>query len=66
MGHAVTAREFRKWLEDRGCTFSPGSGGELVVEREGLIATLPLHGDDRRLGSILTENIKRALGLDRA
>jgi len=65
VGCAVTGREFRKWLKDKGCTFKPGSGGDLVVELDGRIATMPAHGDDRRLGSILIGNITSALGLER-
>ena len=66
MGRAVTAIEFKDWLEAHGCTFSPGFNDDLVVELDGRIATLPMHGDGRPLGSILIRNIKRALGLDQA
>ena len=66
MGLAVTARELKKWLEGKGCTFSPGYGGHLVVELDGKTALQPMHGNDLPLGSGLVGHIKRSLGLDQA
>ena len=62
----MTAREFKKWLEGKGCTFRPGWGGDLIVELDGKWSTLPMPTDGRPLGSILIGDIKRALGLSDA
>ncbi len=62
----MTAPEFKKWLKGKGCTFRPGSSGDLIVELDGKWSTLPMPTDGRPLGSILIGNIKGALGLSDA
>jgi mRNA interferase HicA len=38
----MTPRELKRWLADRGCTFSPGKGGHLKVRRGDRMSVLPI------------------------
>lgn len=59
----MTSSEFKRWLQARGCTFHPGRGGHLRVERGNHISTLPMHGKGKDLGRGLVDKIKKDLGL---
>lgn len=62
----MTARELRKWLRKRECTFHThkGGSGHLTVRRGKLTSQLPMHGGGRDLGRGLVAKIKKDLGLD--
>jgi mRNA interferase HicA len=57
----VKAREFKRWLEQQGCTFAPGKGGHLRVYLKGRQSVLPMHSGELKEG--LVEGIKKRLGL---
>lgn len=60
---AVTSREFKRWLRQRGCAFEPGKGGHLLVRRENRKSVLPMHGAKHELPKGTLEAIKKDLGL---
>jgi mRNA interferase HicA len=60
---AVTSQEFKRWLQNKGCTFEPGRGGHLVVRLGDKITDLPMHGKQKELGTGLVNSIKKHLGL---
>jgi mRNA interferase HicA len=60
---SVTANEFKRWLKKQGCTFESGRGGHLTVRRGNRVSTLPMHGNEKELGTGLVERIKKDLGL---
>ena len=61
----MNAKEFKKWLAARGCTFETkkGGSGHLIVKRDGRKSELPMHGRGRELGTGLINAIKKQLGL---
>ena len=61
----MNAREFKKWLAARGCTFETkkSGSGHLVVRRGDRKSELPMHGGRKELGSGLVNAIKKQLGL---
>jgi mRNA interferase HicA len=59
----VTSQEFKRWLQQRGCTFEPGRGGHLTVRRGDKVTSLPMHGRKRDLPTGLVTGIKKHLGL---
>ena len=59
----MTSAEFKRWLAQQGCTFSPGKGGHLIVRLGDRMSVLPMHGSGRELGTGLVNKIKKDLGL---
>lgn len=59
----MNSREFKRWLEERGCRFELGKGGHLKVYRGQHRSVLPMHGGGKELGKGLVEAIKKQLGL---
>jgi mRNA interferase HicA len=59
----VTSQEFKRWLQNKGCTFEPGRGGHLVVRLGDKVTDLPMHGKQKELGTGLVNSIKKHLGL---
>jgi mRNA interferase HicA len=59
----VTSQEFKRWLAKQGCTFEPGRGGHLTVRHGDKVASLPMHGKGKELGTGLVNAIKKQLGL---
>lgn len=62
----VNARELKRWLKQRGCTFEThrGGSGHLTVRRGARKSQLPMHGSRKELGSGLVRKIKKDLGLE--
>jgi mRNA interferase HicA len=58
----VTSAEFKRWLEQQGCTFAPGKGSHLKIRLGERSSVLPMHGK-KELGSGLMNAIKKQLGL---
>lgn len=61
---AVTSAEFKRWLKKMGCTFESGKGGHLIVRLGGRVSVLPMHGNQKDLGTGLVNSIKKQLGLN--
>lgn len=61
----MNAKELRRWLEKRGCTFHThkGGSGHLTVRRGHRTSQLPMHGSRKELGTRLVAKIKKDLGL---
>jgi mRNA interferase HicA len=59
----VTSRQFKRWLDQQGCTFESGRGGHLIVRLGSKISVLPMHGRQKELGTGLVNKIKKDLGL---
>jgi mRNA interferase HicA len=59
----MTSGEFKRWLQQQGCTFESGKGSHLIVHRGALISVLPMHGKQKELGTGLVNRIKKDLGL---
>ena len=59
----MTSNEFKRWLKKQGCTFESGKGGHLIVRRGELWSVLPMHGNEKELGTGLVNQIKKDLGL---
>ena len=61
----VNAREFKRWLAARGCTFEnhAGGSGHLTVRLDGRVSQLPMHGKGKELGTGLVQKILKDLGL---
>jgi mRNA interferase HicA len=59
----MTSAQFKRWLEQRGCTFEPGKGGHLTVRLGANITSLPMHGAGKEIGKGLEHHIKKVLGL---
>lgn len=59
----MTANEFKRWLQKQGCTFQPGKGGHLIVMLGDKWSVLPMHGNEKELGTGLVNRIKKDLGL---
>ncbi|MCB1022405.1 MAG: type II toxin-antitoxin system HicA family toxin [Bryobacterales bacterium] len=62
----MASAQLKRWLAKRGCTFSPGKGGHLIVALGDRRSTLPMHGKQKDLGTGLVEAIKKQLGLQDA
>jgi mRNA interferase HicA len=62
----VNAKEFKKWLAARGCTFETkkGGSGHLIVKRDGRKSELPMHGRGRELGTRGEEGRQARPGLN--
>ena len=62
----VNARELKRWLAARGCTFEThrGGSGHLTVRLGDRKSQLPMHGAGKDLGSGLVAKIKKDLGLE--
>jgi len=60
---SVTSAQFKRWLEQRGCTFEPGKGGHLKVFLGESATVLPMHGSAKETGKWLEHRIKKDLGL---
>jgi mRNA interferase HicA len=58
----VTSGEFKRWLEQRGCSFSPAKGSHLKVWLGRHSTILPMHAK-KEIGKGLEKNIKKDLGL---
>lgn len=58
----MTSAEFKRWLEQQGCSFAPGKGGHLKVRLGDRASVLPMHGK-KEIGKGLESAIKRQLGL---
>ena len=63
---SMNAREFRRWLSRRGCTFHThkGGSGHVTVRRGNRTSQLPMHGGRKELGRGLVAKIKKDLGLN--
>jgi mRNA interferase HicA len=59
----VTSQEFKRQLQQQGCTFEPGRGGHLIVRRGTRMSVLPMHGKGKELGTGLVNRIKKDLSL---
>jgi mRNA interferase HicA len=61
----MNAKELKKWLAERGCTFETkrGGSGHLIVRRGDRKSELPMHGGGKELGTGLVNAIKKQLGL---
>lgn len=59
----MTSQEFKRWLQNQGCTFEPGRGGHLIVRRGHLMSIIPMRGKQKELGTGLVARIKKDLGL---
>ena len=59
----MTSAQFKRWLQQQGCTFESGRGGHLIVRRGDRMSVLPMHGKQKELGTGLVNRIKRNLGL---
>jgi len=58
----VTSREFKRWLEQQGCSFAPAKGSHLIVRLGRHSTILPMHGT-KEIGTGLENKIKKDLGL---
>ena len=61
----MNAKELRRWLKERGCTFHThkGGSGHLTVRRGHRTSQLPMHGSRKELGTKLVAKIEKDLGL---
>jgi len=59
----VTSSELKRWLEKRGCSFSPAKGGHLIVRLAAKTTILPMHGKNHELPTGTMHGIRKALGL---
>ncbi|MEO8681990.1 MAG: type II toxin-antitoxin system HicA family toxin [Vicinamibacterales bacterium] len=59
----MTSAEFKRWLQQQGCTFESGHGGHLRVRLGTRMSVLPMHGKQKELGTGLVNRIKKDLGL---
>ena len=59
----MTSAQFKRWLQQQGCTFESGRGGHLIVRRGQRKSVLPMHGSGKELGTGLVNRIKKDLGL---
>ncbi len=58
----MTSAEFKRWLEQQGCSFEPGKGSHLKVRLGERSSVLPMHGK-KDIGKGLENAIKKQLGL---
>jgi mRNA interferase HicA len=61
----MNAKELKRRLAERGCTFEAkrGGSGHLIVRRGDRKSELPMHGGGKELGTGLLNAIKKQLGL---
>ena len=59
----MTSQEFKRWLQKQGCRFESGHGGHLIVRLGDKTSVLPMHGNQKDLGTGLVNAIKKQLGL---
>jgi predicted RNA binding protein YcfA (HicA-like mRNA interferase family) len=59
----VTSNELKRWLEKRGCSFSPAKGGHLIVRLGDKKTILPMHAKNHEMRTGTVHGIKKALGL---
>jgi mRNA interferase HicA len=61
----VNARELKRYLAAKGCTFEnhTGGGGHLTVRLGKRVSQLPMHGGGKELGTGLVQKILTDLGL---
>ena len=59
----MTSNEFKRWLKKHGCTFESGKGGHQIVILGDKWSVLPMHGNQKELGTGLVNQIKKDLGL---
>ena len=59
----MTSNELKRWLKKQGCSFQSGRGGHLIVLRGDRWSVLPMHGNEKELGTGLVNKIKKDLGL---
>ena len=57
----MNSNQFKKWLAERGATFTPGKGGHLKVELNGKRSVLSMHSGELKKGTV--EGIKKQLDL---
>jgi mRNA interferase HicA len=64
----MNAKELKKFLANRGCTFEnhKGGSGHLTVRRGDKKSQLPMHGGGKELGTGLVRKILKDLGLENA
>jgi len=60
----VNSNQAKRFLAKKGCTFSPGKGGHLLVHLNGRKSVLPMHGGSKELGKGLWRAILKQLGLE--
>ena len=61
----MSAKQFRRWLAARGCTFHSkrAGSGHLIVSLGDRKSELPMHGGNKQLGKGLMQKVKKDLGL---
>jgi len=61
----MNASELKRWLSKQGCTFESHKGGSgyLTVRLGDRKTQLPMHGQNKELGTGLVNKIKKDLGL---
>ena len=61
----MNASELRRWLAKQGCTFEThkGGSGHMTVRLGDRTSQLPMHGQNKELGTGLVNKIKKDLGL---
>jgi predicted RNA binding protein YcfA (HicA-like mRNA interferase family) len=59
----MTSAEFKRWLQEWGCSLEPGKGGHLTVRLGASVTSFPMHGAGKEIGQGLERHIKKALGL---
>lgn len=60
----MNSNQAKRYLTKKGCSFSPGKGGHLLVEFNGRRSVLPMHGGSKELGKGLWKAILKQLGLE--
>ena len=60
----MNGNQAKRYLAKKGCKFSPGKGGYLLVERDGKRSVLPMHGGSKELGKGLWKAILKQLGIE--
>lgn len=59
----MNSSQAKRFLARKGCKFSPGKGGHLLVELDGKRSVLPMHAGSKELGKGLWQAILKQLGL---
>ena len=59
----VNSSQAKRFLAKKGCCFTAGKGGHLLVELNGRRSVLPMHGGSKELGKGLWKAILKQLGL---
>ncbi|MDR2726475.1 MAG: type II toxin-antitoxin system HicA family toxin [Deltaproteobacteria bacterium] len=61
----MNARELKRYLAAKGCTFAnhAGGSGHLTVRLGARVSQLPVHGKGKELGTGLVQKILKDLGL---